>query len=113
STRPAATIPCTVASAETTKKVGSGRVLGEGHGVPEGGEPFGVIAVEALRVQAVEVVAAQLAVRLAVPQDVVGDHEDAVGHGDDSLLVTAPLHEAPVLGREVAVAFAGGATGAL
>jgi len=56
-------------------------VLGEGHGVAEGGEPFGVIAGEPLRVQAVEVVAAQLAVRLAVPQDVVGDTSARAGSG--------------------------------
>ena len=54
------------------EKGGWGRVLGEGHGIAKGGEAFGVIAGEALRVQAVEVVAAQLAVQLAVPQDVVG-----------------------------------------
>jgi hypothetical protein len=62
-------------------------VLGEGHGIVKGGEAFSVIAGEALRVQAVEVVAAQLAVRLAVPQDVVGDDEEAMGDRDDGLLV--------------------------
>jgi hypothetical protein len=36
-------------------------VLGKGHGVAKGGEPLGVIAREALRVEAIEVVAAQLA----------------------------------------------------
>src|SRR5215831_10619019 len=99
--------------ADTTKRCGSGRVLGEGHRVAKSGEPLGVIAGEALRVQAVEVVAAQLAVRLTVPQDVVGDDQDAVGHGDNGLLVPAALDEPPVLRREVAVACADGAPGAL
>jgi hypothetical protein len=80
-----------VTDGQILRKGGSGRVLGEGHGIAKGGEAFGVIAGDALRVQAVEVVAAQLAVRLAVPQDVVGDDEEAVGHGDDGLLVPRRL----------------------
>src|SRR5262245_6193953 len=75
-----------VGKADLTKRGGSGRDFGEGDGVAEGSEPFGVIAGEPLGVQAVEVVATQLAVRLAVPQDVVGDDQDAVGHGDNGLL---------------------------
>ena len=43
----------------------------------------------------------------------VGDDEDAVGDGDDGSLVAAPLDQPPVLGREVAVACADGAPGAL
>src|SRR5262245_26367217 len=99
--------------ADPTKRGGSGRDFGEGDGVAEGSEPFGVIAGEPLGVQAVEVVATQLAVRLAVLEDVVGDHEEAVGDGDDGLLVPAALDEPPVLRREVAVACADGAPGAL
>src|SRR5262249_11467034 len=95
------------------EKGGSGRVLGEGHRVAEGSHALGVIAREAIRVEAIEVAAAQLAIRLAVAEHVVGDHKDAVGDGDDGLLVAAPLDEAPVLRREVAVARADGASGAL
>src|SRR5262249_30056318 len=102
-----------VAARRSYEKGGSGRVLGEGHRVAEGSQALGVIAREAVGVEAIEVAAAQLAVRLAVAQDVVGDDEDAVGHGDDGLLVAAPLDEAPVLRREVAVACADGAAGAL
>src|SRR5262249_37292631 len=77
------------------EKGGSGRVLGECHGVAEGSEALGVIPQEAVRVEAIEVAAAQLAIRLAVAEHVGGDHEDAVGDGDDGLLVAAPLDEAP------------------
>jgi hypothetical protein len=44
------------------EKGGSGRVLGEGHRVAKSGQALGVIAREAVRVEAIEVVAAQLAV---------------------------------------------------
>ena len=91
------------------EKGGSGRVLGEGHRVAEGSQALGVIAREAIRVEAIEVAAAQLAIRLAVAEHVVGDHEDAVGDGDDGLLVAAPLDEPAVLGGEIGVAFADGA----
>jgi hypothetical protein len=72
-----------------------------------------VIAGEAVGVEVIKVVAAQLAIRHAVAEHVVGDHEDAVGDGDDGLLVAAPLDQPAVLGREVAVAFADSAAGAL
>src|SRR5262249_2589252 len=68
-----------------------------------------MVAREAVRVEAIEVAAAQLAIRLAVAEHVGGDDEDAVSDGDDGLLVAAPLDEAPVLRREVAVACADGA----
>jgi DNA-binding MarR family transcriptional regulator len=67
----------------------SGGTRGEGDGVAEGSEPAGVVAGEAGGAHLVEVVAPELAIRLAVAQDVVGDDEDAVGHGDDGLLVAA------------------------
>src|SRR5262245_21660078 len=107
-----------VAARRSYEKGGAGRVLAAAHRVAEGSQARraiarGVIAREAVGVEAIEVAAAQLAVRLAVAQDVVGDDEDAVGHGDDGLLVAAPLDEAPVLRREVAVACADGAAGAL
>src|SRR5262249_6422581 len=95
------------------EKGGSGRVLGEGHRVAEGSQALGVIAREAVRVEAIEVVAAQLAIRLAVAEHVIRDDEDAVGDRDEGLLVAAALDEAPVLRREVAVAGADGAAGAL
>src|SRR5215472_15487757 len=63
--------------------------------------------------EVVEVVAAELAIRHAVTQHVILDHQDAVGHGDDGLLVPAALDQPAVLSREVAVAFAHGAPGAL
>jgi hypothetical protein len=88
-------------------------VLGEGHGVAKGGQPLGVIAREAVRVEAIEVAAAQLAIRLTVAQYVVGDAQDAVRDRDDGLLVAAALDQPAVLGREVAVAFADSAAGAL
>src|SRR5438876_6160177 len=94
-------------------RLGSCGVLGEGDGVAESGEPFGVVAGETVGVQPLEVVAPEFTIRLAVPQDVVGDDEDAVGDSDDGLLIAAPLDEAAVLGREVGVAFAYGAAGTL
>src|SRR5262245_61919039 len=79
---------------------------GERDGVAEGSEPAGVVAGEAGGAHLVEVVAAQLGVRLAIAHDVVGDDEDAVRDGDDGSLVAAALDQAPVLGGEIAVAFA-------
>src|SRR5215468_11136385 len=72
-----------------------------------------MVAGEAVRVEAIEVVAAQLAIRLAVAEHVIRDHEDAVGDRDDSLLVAAPPDEPAVLRREVTVPCADGAAGAL
>jgi len=51
----------------------------------------------------IEVVAAQLAIGQAVAEHVVGDHQDAVGHRDDGVLVAAALDQPPVLRREIAV----------
>ena len=68
------------------EKPGSGRVLGECHGVAESSEALGVTPHEAVRVEAIALAAAQLAVRLAAAQQVICDDENAVGHGDDGLL---------------------------
>src|SRR5439155_15669703 len=83
----------------------------EGDGVTEGGQPLGVVAGETVGVQPLEVVAPEFTIRLAVPQDVVDDDEDAVGDSDYGLLIAAPLDEAAVLGGEVGVAFPYGAAG--
>src|SRR5262249_33474716 len=72
-----------------------------------------MVAGEAVRVEAIEVVAAQLAIRLAVAEHVIRDHEDAVSYSDNGFLVAAPFDEPPVLGRQVAVAFADGAASTL
>ncbi len=48
--------------------------------------PRGMVAGEAVRVQPLEGVAPEFAIRLAVAQDVVGEDEDAVGDGNDGLL---------------------------
>ena len=77
------------------------RALRQGDRVAE--RPPGVVAGEALGIEVVEVVAAQLAVRLAVAQDVVRDDEDAVGDRDDGLLVAALPDEPAVLRRSGAV----------
>jgi len=50
-----------------------------------------VIAGEAVGVETLEVVAPDLAVRLAVAQDVIGDDEEAVRDRDDGLLVATAL----------------------
>src|SRR5438128_12088875 len=108
------TVLGSVAPPDPTKirvRLGSCGVLGEGDGVAESGEPFGVVAGETVGVQPLEVVAPEFTIRLAVAQDVEGDDEDAVGDSDDGLLIAAPLDEAAVLGREVGVAFAYGAAG--
>jgi hypothetical protein len=55
------------------------------------------VASKTLGIEVVEVVASELAIRLAVAQHVIGDDQDAVGDGDDGLLVTAALDESPVL----------------
>ena len=78
-------------------------MLGECHGIAEGSEALDVIPHEAVPVEAIEVVAAQLAIRLAVAEHVIRDHEDAVGDRDDCLLVAAPPDEPAVLRREVAI----------
>ena len=85
----------------------------EGDGVAEGGQPLGVVAGEAVGVQALEVVAPEFAIRLAVAKYVVGDNEDAVGDGDNGLLVAAVLDEPAVLGGEVGVTFPDGTAGTL
>jgi hypothetical protein len=72
-----------------------------------------MVAGEAVGVDAIEVGAAELVIRLAVAQHVIGDDQDAVGDRDDGLLVTAPLDQSPILGREVGVAFENGAAGTL
>src|SRR4029453_10976068 len=100
---------------DTTKK-GTATASGafrQADGVAEGGQPLGMIAGEAVGVEVIKVVAAQLAIRRAVAEQMVGDHQDAVGHRDDGLLVAAALDQAAVLGGEVGVAFADGAPGAL
>src|SRR5262249_16748913 len=89
------------------------RALRQCDRVAERGEPPGVVAGEALGIEGVEVVAAEVAVRLAVAQHVVGDDEDAVGDRDDGLLVAAPLDEPAVLRREGGPAFQDGAAGTL
>src|SRR5881397_201613 len=64
----------------------------EGDGVAEGGEALGVVAGEAVGVQALEVVASEFATRLAVAQDVAVDDEDTMGDGaDDVMFVEAKL----------------------
>ena len=68
-----------------------------------------MVAGEAIGVQPLEVVAPELAIGRAVPQQVVGDDEDAVRDGDDGLLVAPALYEPAVLGGEVGVAFPDGA----
>src|SRR5262245_10994550 len=91
----------------------SGRRFREGDLVAERGEPLRVVAGEALGIPVVEVVAAEFAVRLAVAQHVVGDDEEAVGDGDDGLLVPAALDQAAVLGGEVGVVFEDGTASTL
>src|SRR6266478_6650242 len=91
----------------------SGRRFREGDYVAERGEPLRVVAGEALGIEVVEVVAPELTVRLAVARQVIRDHQDAVGHGDDGLLVPAALDQPPVLGGEIAVTFEDGAPGTL
>ena len=49
-----------------------------------------MVAGETVGVQALEVVAPEFAIRLAVPQDVVGDDEDAVGDSDVALSAYTP-----------------------
>jgi transposase InsO family protein len=55
----------------------------------------------------------ELAMQHAVAQHVIRDHQDAVGHGDEGLLLAAAFGQPPVLGREVGVAFADSAAGTL
>jgi hypothetical protein len=62
--------------------------------VAERGEALRVVPNEPLGIQVIEVVAPELTIGLAVAEDVIGDDEDAVGHGDDGLLVAAALDQA-------------------
>ena len=77
----------------------SGRRFREGDHVAERGEPLSVVAGETLGIEVVEVVAPELTVRLAIAQQVIRDHQDAVGDRDDGLLVPAARDQPPVLGR--------------
>src|SRR6476620_10841341 len=64
-------------------------------------------------VEALEVGGAQVAVRFAVPEDVVGDDEDAVRHGDDGFWGATPAGQAMVLRGQVSAPFPTGTPGAL
>jgi hypothetical protein len=91
----------------------SGDTFRQGDKIAEGGQPLGMVAGEAVGVEVIKVVAAQLAIRHAVAEYVVGYDEDAVGDGDEGLLVAPPLRHPALLGCEIAVALADGAAGAL
>src|SRR5262249_5572475 len=71
----------------------------QAEGVAEGGQPLGMIAGEAVGGGGVKGVGAQLAVRRAVAEQMVGDHQDGVGHRDDGLLVAAAADEGGGTGR--------------
>src|SRR5262249_48500961 len=99
------------------RKWGLGLSLGhrfrEGELVSARREPLRVVAGEALGIPVVGVVGAEVAGRLGLAQHVVGDDEEAVGDGDDGLLVPAALDQAPVLGGEVGVVFEDGTASTL
>src|SRR6266536_1294656 len=58
-------------------------------------------------------VTAEFGIGLATVQDVVGDHQDRVGHGDRGAFVVAAPAEPAVLGSQVGVLGAGGGVGGL
>src|SRR5262245_4536779 len=91
----------------------SGSTWSECDSVAERSEPAGVVAGEAVGAHPVEVVAPELVIRVAVAEHVIRDNEDAVGDGDDGLLVAAAFDQPAVLSGEVAVAFAHRGAGAL
>src|SRR5581483_3118749 len=66
------------------------------------------VADDGLPVALVEVVAAELAVGLALAQDVVADDEDGVRDGHGRAFLAAPRREAVVLRPEVAARAGGG-----
>jgi hypothetical protein len=74
--------------ADLTKKGAatvSGGTFRQADGVAEGGQPLGVIPREAVRVEAIKVVTAELAIRHAVAERMIGDDEQAVGDRYDGL----------------------------
>src|SRR5918998_6805979 len=66
----------------------------ERDGVAELLQPPHVMPLQPRRVEAVEVVRAEVPIGLAVPQDVVDAAEQAVRHGDDGLLAPPTAGEA-------------------
>ena len=70
-------------------------------------QPADETARELAGIPAVEVVTAEVAVGGAVLQEVVGDHEEAVGHRDGRAFLPAPAGDPVGLGPEVARGVAG------
>ncbi len=52
---------------------------------------------DALGLKGGEVVWPQIGVRAVFPEDVVNDHDEAVGHGHQGLQAAAPPRQAPEL----------------
>jgi hypothetical protein len=67
-------------------------------------EPLGVVPDQVLSVQAVEVVAAELSVGSAVPEEVPRRDEDRIADGHDGFLVAAPARDPVILRSQVAAA---------
>src|SRR5262245_43725615 len=76
---------------------------GRGEADTQVGETAGVIPDEAVSIQSVEVVAAEIAVRHALPQNVPGRDQDGVADRNDGFLIAAASH-AVILRRHVAIA---------
>src|SRR5215468_3022079 len=64
-------------------------------------ETMDVVMCEALGCQSVEVIRAEVAIGNPFAQNVIGRDQDAVAHGDRSLLLTAPPAQARILSAEI------------
>jgi hypothetical protein len=72
-----------------------------------------VIADESVSIQPVEVVAAEIAVRHSMPQNVPRGDQDGVADSRDRFLVATPASNSVILRRQVAISSPDGAPGAL
>ena len=70
-------------------------------------ESTSMMTLNASGIELVKVVSSEIRVRLLLPQDMVHDHQQTVGDGDNGLLSPSSSRNAMVLGRQIIVLHAG------
>ena len=70
-------------------------------------ESANMMTLNASGIELVKVVSSEIRVRFLLPQDMVNDHQQTVGDGDNGLLSPSSSRNAMVLGRQILVLHAG------